>query len=207
MPITYPLTMPTTVRPMRFDMRGRDVVGRSESPFSLAVQTYQHSGNGWRFEIEFSLMTRANAAAMIAFLDANRGGVGSFLAGDPSWSAPLGTGVGTPLVNGVNAIRSTTLATKGWGASQVVLKAGDLFQLGTGATTRLYRNLTDATTDGSGNVTLDIWPPLRAATANNDPIVISNPRGIWRMADGSRGYEVVPPFSYKIAFAAIEKLP
>lgn len=207
MTISYPLTLPTTVLPDSFTLRQMDVVAVSRSPFSLAQQVYQHSGSCWMAELSWPILTQAEAAEIIAFLDSLRGAYGTFLMGDPIFTAPQGTGAGTPLVSGTNAVRSTTLATKGWTASSAVLKAGDLIQLGSSSTTRLYRALKDSTADGSGNATLDIWPPLRAAAANNDPIVTSSPKGLWRLTSNERQYEIIKPRFFKIALAAVEALP
>jgi hypothetical protein len=207
MAITYPLALPTTVGLDLFTLRQMDVVAISRSPFSLAQQVYAHSGACWMAELSWPILTQAQAAEIIAFLDSLRGVYGTFTMGDPVFTAPTGTGLGTPLVNGANAIRSTTLATKGWTPSSQVLKGGDLFQLGSAGTSRLYRNLTTVTADGSGNATLDIWPPLRAAAANNDAIVTSNPKGLWRLASNERQYEVVKPRFFRIALAAVEALP
>ncbi len=58
-------------------------------------------------------------------------------------------------------------------------------QLGTGSTARLYRQLVDTNSDGSGNVTLTLWPKVTLANvqADNAPIVVNNTQGVFRLDD------------------------
>lgn len=205
MTISYPLTCPTTVKFESFTLRGMDVVASSTSPFSRVQQVYQHSGACWMAEVAWPLLKVNEVAEIIGFLDSLRGTYGYFLMGEPLYTIQ-GTGAGTPLVNGLHSARATSLATKGWTPASLVLRAGDLFQIGTGSSTRLYRNLTNATADGSGNVTLDIWPPLRATLTGDNPLTTTSPKGIWRLASNERGYDIVRPNKYRVAFAAVEYL-
>ena len=90
----------------------------------------------------------------------------------------LGIAGGTPFVMGGSQI-GKTLVTDGWPNSVTVLKAGDLFQV----ENSLYMNLTDASSNGSGQATLDIWPTARTP-ADNAPLVVSAPKNLWRLSKG-----------------------
>lgn len=113
-----------------------------------------------------------------------------------------GTATGTPLVNGAaqgvlyDAVKNTwsqSLVTDGWTASQAtILKAGDVFTIaGAYAVNpktkaalpylQTFVALTNAASDGSGNATLSISPPIiasgpyktvTAAPADNAAIVV-----------------------------------
>lgn len=206
MAISYPVQIPSTIAPSSFVLRSCDATAMSVSPFTMAQQVYRHQGQYWEADVAFPPLVRADAYAVIAALDSLKGSYGTLVYGDPLHTAPVGTGSGTPRVSGTNAIRSETLATKGWSAGSAVLKAGDLFQLGSGSTTRLYRNLKDVSADGSGNATLDIWPALRAVAADSDTITVTLPQGIWRLADPHRAYSAQVGQYYAISFSLREAL-
>jgi hypothetical protein len=55
-------------------------------------------------------------------------------------------------------------------------------QLGTGTAQRLYKVLTDANSDSSGNATFDIFPTLREGVSDSQPITTSNCMGTFRLA-------------------------
>lgn len=201
MAINYPLNFPSGLAPSSVRWYETNVVVTTASQFTLQRQTYEFDGSGWGLEITYDPLYRSEAQPLIAFLSSLRGTRGTFLFGDTLFSTPLGTGAGTPKVKGAGQT-GFTLETDGWSNNQLVLKAGDLFQIDQ----RLYRNLTDATSDGSGNATLDIWPRLRGHGDNAD-IVVTSPKGLFRLSepvvltmDGTRNQ------LFPITFAAVEAL-
>jgi hypothetical protein len=108
-------------------------------------------------------------------------------------------------VLGAHAARVKTIAMDGFSAAATV-KAGDWFQIGSGANTHLHKVVQDATADGSGLLTLEIWPRTRAALADNDTFVTSSAKGIWRLAENSRRWTLEDVRIGGIAVAAIEAL-
>jgi hypothetical protein len=179
MPITYPISIPTspTVSSVRWIQEQSTYV--DESPFSFARQVQVFSGERWKIEVSVDPMTRAEAATWSAFLASLRGPYGTFLFGDELYKSQLGVGGGTPLINGAGQA-GYTLATDGWPNSTLVLKAGDMFQIS--GTNYIYQVLTNATTNGSGQVTLDVWPRMRSF-ADNTPIIYSNWKGLFALED------------------------
>lgn len=201
MSISYPLSIPTSPKPSAVRWFEINVVGQSISPYTLQRQVYEWPGSAWGIQVAIDPLTREEAANWIAFLSALRGTRGTFYFGDILFSAPRGTGSGTPKVNGANQT-GFSLVTDGWANNSGVLKAGDMLQIDNA----LYRNLTDVTSDGSGNATLDIWPRLRGH-ADNSNIVTSNPKGVFRLNDNNvttqdAGRNQV----YNISFQAAEAL-
>ena len=79
-----------------------------------------------------------------------------------SGKAPNGAGGGTPLVNGATQ-SGTSLITDGWPNSTLVMRAGDCFKLD--SLNILYRVTADGTSDGSGNLTLSINPPIASGNS------------------------------------------
>ena len=128
---------------------------------------------------------------------------GTFLLGDPLGSTVRGVGTGTPLVKGASQT-GNSLITDGWTASQTgILKAGDYFQLGTGSSSKLYKVLADANSDGSGDATFDIWPSINTAVANDSALTIASAKGVFRLASNEMGFDLKQAQFYGIAFSAI----
>jgi hypothetical protein len=206
MPIVFPLALPASPEIRRVQFGGRSVVGASQSPFDLSEQVFPWAGRAWRASVALPVMVGAQAAPWRAFFASLNGREGTFLMGDPFNTTPRGVASGTPLVDGA-AQAGSSLATKGWDNSVTgILLKGDYFQLGSGATARLYVVLNDADSDGAGLATLDIWPPLRASPADSEALVINSPAGLWRMATNILDWDTDEAALYGISFDAAEAL-
>ena len=203
MAISYPRNPPAGT-PKRISFRLNSVVGASVSPFTGSQQIYAHQGQFWSAEVELPPMLAATAEAWLGFLLSLNGREGTFLMGDPTRASSRGIGTGTPLVKGASQT-GNTLLTDGWTAGQTgILKAGDYIQLGSGTSTRLHKLREDADSDGSGNATLEIWPRLRSAPADNAAITVSSAKGHWRLADNEQGWSIEEAGVYGISFACVE---
>ena len=83
-----------------------------------------------------------------------------------SGKAAHGAGGGSPLVKGASQ-SGTSLITDGWTASRTgVMKAGDCFTIA--GVDVLFRVTADANSDGSGDSTLSILPPIVAGSSPAD---------------------------------------
>jgi len=205
MALTYPLALPAKT-PVRMQFRANSVVGVSISPFSGEQQVYAHQGDGWECDVSLPPMKRADAEAWVGFLLGLNGREGTFYLGDPVNTSPRGVGTGTPLVKGASQT-GKTLLTDGWTAGQTgIMKAGDWLQLGTGASSRLHKVVQDANSDGSTNATLEIWPRLRESPADNAAIVISSPKGVFRLASNTREWSIERAGIYGLGFTCTEAL-
>ena len=93
--------------------------------------------------------------------------------GHQMFTTTLGAGGGTPLVAGASQT-GASIATDGWPATTLVLKAGDLVTFATGATV-VYDITADVTSDGAGLATLPVSPNVFAggSPGNNDAIAIT----------------------------------
>jgi hypothetical protein len=126
----------------------------------------------WQVSLSWQGKTRAQLAAIIAFCLAQRGQYGSFLLSIPAAViAPLGKLGGSPVVNG-GGIVGNSVSTRGWTPSITgVLKAGDFISFyGHG---KVYMVTADASSDGSGNATLTIEPPLLVSPADGAAVQTS----------------------------------
>ena len=86
------------------------------------------------------------------------------------WFGGLGPLVNTVRVKGAGQT-GNTLITDGWPASVTVLKAGMFVTVAD----QLLQLTSNATTNGSGEVTLTFKPALRVAPADNAVIEYKNP--------------------------------
>jgi hypothetical protein len=207
MAISFPLSMPSAPGFQRFNLSANNIAGISSSPFTAQAQTYEWPGEFWSLDLALPPMKRDQAQAWVAFLVSLRGVIGTFYIGDDSVAAPAGIATGTPLVNGAQSAGSKTLATKGWTHNITgILKAGDYIQVGTGSAKRLYMVLTDASSNGSGLATLDIFPRLREGVSDGQVITISACKGTFRLPDNKRTWTVDQAMIYGIDFQAVEAL-
>lgn len=205
MAISFPLSLPDTTSFISCVITAQSVVAVSESPFTFASQVQRHVGQRWMAELVLKPMKRAAAEPWLAFLTSLNGPEGSFLIGDPLGATGRGTLTGTPLVKGASqtgqdlAIDGATAGVTGW------IKAGDWVQLGTGSTSRLHKQLVDADSDGSGNVTLTLFPRLRAAPADNAAVTVASCKGVFRLVPGQpSSWQADRAGVYSIGFSAVE---
>lgn len=187
---TYPLDFPTAgISAIMHRPQSAVAVGRSPYSGKGDVQVYSGQMRLWTVDI-----TPPNVAADIAELEAFflklNGPEGTFLLGDPKRPSPRGaysSGSDTPLVKSdgggsPNQAGDRVLVTDGWRNNGTgLLLEGDLIQLGSAGTASLHTVLTDVDSDGSGEAEIDIWPRLRRTPSDNDALVLSSPKGLWKL--------------------------
>lgn len=206
---SYPLSFPTTkgIQSVRFT--ARSVIGVSTSPFNFKQQVYRHQGERFEADVQLPPMTRAEAEAFNAFRLRLRGQFGTFLLGDPAASTPRGTAssnAGTPLVNGASQT-GDSLDIDGLPTSETgYLLAGDYIQLGSAASSQLYKVLEDVDTNASGEATLNIYPALRSSPSDDASVLVSNCKGVFRLATNEMGWDINEAQIYGIVIPAVEAL-
>jgi hypothetical protein len=204
MAISYPLSMPTNTRIRSIELRAVNAVAYSRSPFTFAGQAFAYAGQMWQADVTLPPMKRADAEQWVAWLVSLRGSLGTFLLGDPLGCVARGVATGTPLIKGGSQTGGTinidgaTSGVTGW------LKAGDYVQIGSGGTARLHKVLQDANSDGSGNVTLELWPHVRTAPADNAAVTASSAKGLFRLASNEQAWSINEASIYGITFSAME---
>ena len=209
MAISYPLSLPTASGFARITLRAVNAVSISESPFTFKQQIIAHSGQRWEAEVTLPPLKRADAEEWVGFLMSLNGSKGTFLLNDPIGGTPRGSASsapGTPVVNGADQT-GDSLTIDGCPASATgYLKRGDYIQLGGGSTATLHKVLTDVDTDGSGQATIDIWPYIRNAPADDATVVVSNAKGLFRLATNQTDWSINEAALYGITFAAFEAI-
>jgi len=201
MAIMYPLTFPNRPAPSRFSIEPASFSGMTQSPWTASQQVQLNQGQMWTISADYPPMNENDARDWLATLLAMRGQYGTVLFGNPTMKSPRGNWGSAPTVDGAGQT-GQQLAVGGLPADAII-RAGDFFQLGDGSAAKLHTVVQDATADGSGLATLDVWPRLRSMPGNGDAITTSSPRGVFRLAGPSISMQF-EPFRYGFSLQLIE---
>jgi hypothetical protein len=204
MTISYPLTLPTHTGIAAISLRAVNAVVYSRSPFTFAGQAFAYPGQMWQADVTLPPMKRADAEQWVAWLLSLRGQLGTFLLGDPLGATARGTPTGTPLVKGAGQTGGTLEIDGATSSVTNWLRAGDYIQLGSGSSARLHKVLQNVNSDGSGNVSLDIWPHIRTAPADNAAVTVSGAKGLFRLATNEQDWSIDAASIYGVTFSAME---
>ncbi len=207
MSISYPLSLPTSVKPNRTTWGLDSVVGNLESIYTKQQHVQEQDGERWAIELDFPVMEIAEAGAFRSFMAKLRGVYGTFLYGDVTRASAQGNPAGTGRVNGASQT-GNNLVTDGWTASVTDLfKEGDWIQLGSGSSSKLHMVVEDVDSDGSGNATLKIVPELRDSPADDAVITYSDCKGVFRLQSNSVAvFSTSGPDHTRIRIKAVEAL-
>ena len=207
MTISYPLDPPLEEF-SEVDVEPIDVNEAQIATFTGQDRVQQFEGDYWKITVRYRNLDVTLGRPVTAFVQALRKSIGTFVVEFPGYGQPLGAAAGlvaSPLVDGASQagnrvlnIKNATASTAGW------LLAGDIMQVGPDTRPHWHTVLTDVTTDGTGKASIDIWPALRRDVANNDPIVLTNPRGLCRLVS-STVIQIRPPVLYDLVLECREK--
>jgi len=204
---TYPLTMPTSPGFIRSEWTISRATAVSSSPFTYSQQVHRFTGCQWRTTVSLPPMKREQAVEWQAFFMQVQGQFGTFLMGDPDASSVRGTISNTIAVNGAHSVGAYDITIDGADTSESQLfKKGDYVQFNSGATSKLHMIIADVASDGSGNATLTIEPPLSAALDNNATITYSSPKAVMRMTDNELTWSANHISLYGVSFSCEEVL-
>lgn len=148
------------------------------SPLTNAVQTVGRKGSLWRATLQFNNLTGADRATMQAFVTKLNGQEHRFNLHDHSFTR-RGTGGGTLRVNGGNQSGASLVCDGATASITNYLREGDYVSFGN----ELHLITADTNSDGSGNVTLSIAPPIRKSPADDTAIDYTSPvSGVFMLA-------------------------
>jgi len=194
MAISYPLSLPTHTGVAEIELRAKNAVAYSQSPFTFAGQAHAYSGQTWLADVSLPPMQRADAEQWVAWLVSLRGQFGTFLLGDPLNTSPRGT-ASSATITGLTGDSSVSVTMTG------TLLAGDYIQLGSAGTATLHKVLQDQ----SGSGTLEVWPAIRSdhssASAN-----LSSAQGRFRLSTNEQSWSINNASIYGISFSAMEAI-
>lgn len=207
MSITYPVNVPGTLADVaNVKLFMINVVGESESEFTLQGQLAAHQGDRWKIAVECNPMTRAEAEPFVAFLASLRGKYGTFLMGDPQGTSPRGAAGGTPRVRTASQT-GYSIEVYGFTSSATnIMRAGDYVMFGAAGSSRLHKVLQDTNTTSGGRCTLEVWPRVNTAPASGTALVTSSCVATFQLEENTADWEIVPPGIYLLSFAAKERI-
>ena len=192
MAISYPLALPTNIGIANIELRAKNTVAVSMSPFTYKQQTQSYDGQMWEADISLPPMNRDDAETWISFLMSLKGMSGTFLLNDPSAKTVRGTATYAEITGAVGASAVGVVMTG-------TLKAGDYIQLGTASDATLHKVLQDQSGDG----TLEIWPKLRKARSSVSAD-LTNSSGVFRLSANETSWSVNNASFFGISFGAME---
>jgi len=184
MAISYPVSFPKVIREgvaisaSEISLSMVTATSKTNSIFTFDERIQVSDGQRWRLSVSLpASLPRDQAKPWIAFLASLNGVEGTFYFSDHSELEPSGIGGGTPQVNNSGQTGSD-LDIKGLIPDTLgILKAGDYFSINN----NLYMALSDLDSNALGNGTLDIWPYITNAYADNTPIQFTEPTGTFRL--------------------------
>ncbi len=206
---TYPLTMPTTPNFIRSEWGIGKAVAQSQSPFTFSTQVHEFTGAKWYSTVSLPPMNRSQASEWQSFFMQLHGSFGTFLMGDPDAIAlgVQGTISNTIAVSADHAVGAFDVTVDGADTSESQLfKKGDYVQFNSGATSKLHMIIADVASDGSGNATLTIEPPLSATLANNATVTYASPKCVMRMTNNELTWSANHISLYGVSFTCEEVL-
>lgn len=182
----------------------------TRSSYAGVAQSQNWNDGPLILEMTFPPMLRETAERLIAFkasLDLGDGR-NPFLAGIGTQGELMGAGAPAAIRVAIDeAVLSQNLQLKGFQALQTkIFKAGDWLQLGSGMTTRLYKNLYDVDADLLGNATLQIRPGLRLPAFVDDLVTVAPARGIWELIDPDVEWDIDVIGHGRMTLQAIEAM-
>lgn len=208
MAISYPLAFPTTPVPRQITLTRSNVVMADESPFTLQQQIQEHQGQRWAVGVVMPPMKRAKFAVWEAWMASLKGRRGTFLLPVAKLMRDyelLGAGGGSPVVKGASQT-GEELETDGWPNGVKVLKAGDLFSFSVSSVPRFFLALEDVTSDGSGNATIPLWPYIIEAPADDAPLELTSPQGVFRLASNDFAHATDVNGLFTFGFDCVEAI-
>lgn len=188
------IAIPTSIGYESISLRAIQSSAMSQSPFTFKQQVIRFTGDRWEASVVIPPVRREVAEPWVAFLLRCKGPANTFNLGDPTAANSNLGNIATMTITGSLGADSVTV-----GANSGTIKAGDYFQVGTGADAKLYKALNDA---ANGQV-LDIFPRLRAA-ASNTSVDTTAAVGTFRLDSAVQEWEITSPTIYGIEFTCVE---
>jgi hypothetical protein len=193
MPDTFLKDNPTLIQSMSVRMVHANAV--SESPYTLQQQVQSFGGMRWEVDVNLKPLNNQDALAVQAFFVKLSGRKESFeLPMVHSYNANHSTSITGVTVNGNQSQGDSTFDV----TTSTAIPAGRMLEVGG----RCYMN-TD--TSGTGDVTLNIVPPLRTNVSDSAAIDF-NPAGLFRLTADEVAWGISNDLKYGFSFTCVEAI-
>jgi hypothetical protein len=204
-----------------------------ESPFTRHSVYERMAGDRWTVEMEFvSLVTRADARQLRAFMSRLDGRAGCVAVSDPAFHIPsgaIGSGASWGFSDGTGwddgtqwedaALTARVYATASPGEDSIVLdelpasisdaiKPGDQFQVGSvhADVSQLFEAQSLASTDSSGRMRVYVRPRVRTAIVAGTTVIFSRPKGRFRLTSDEPNAVEINPETSNFAVTLVEAI-
>jgi hypothetical protein len=193
-------TLPLPILPSAVTLRSTQPT-RTSLAHSLKRQARTRGAQRWAMRFSWTIINRAAFAPIYAFLFAQRGQADTFTLTVPGHTAPQGTWLGTPVVNGAGQT-GCTVSLRGLTASQAAAaKAGDILKFGH---SKVYMVTADAASDGTGLATVAFQPQLIAAIGDGEALTTTSVPFTVAMASDNLDSPISPGIVYGLDVDFVE---
>ena len=171
------LTLPTLPGFVDVSIKPESAVAVSESSFSKKLQAYDWGGKRWMITATLPVMRPEHGREWEAFFLQLNGRAGTFFFHDPLIMSPKGVAKGEPVF-----VSSTETSVTVGGFSNSTpgqLEKGDWLQI----RDRLYRVITRASSNASGEATFEVWPSVPPSVEEGDRVEVREPKGEFRLVE------------------------
>lgn len=191
-------TFPMHIRPFECSFRPVADATTYQSVFTGTVQSVGGAAQHWVADIDFKNIPLPQARELTAFLWSLNGSATPFWIGDWRKTTPMGSGAGSPVIEGAGQT-GTKVRMRSSLANNLVFCAGDLIQIGS----ELKAVISDVHTNSAGYADMHIVPRLRVSPAHGAAIISNNPMGLFRLMtddieDPSKGKRVLTELSISL---------
>lgn len=180
-------TWPSTVIANSSDWRLVPNTAAFTSPLTGSTRTLGRGGDRWACTLVLKNLSATNRAVLRAFLANLRGQTHRVIVPDHSYTR-RGALTANFVVNGASQTGSSLICDGAATTITNAMMAGDWIRVGD----YLYMVTADANTDGAGNITLSIVPPLRSSPADGAAVNITTPTCRMMLADNTAGWSNIP---------------
>lgn len=165
--------------------RRNDVLFRS----MFGSQSIEVSAPLWETTISAPTQYESTSGAWQTLVMSLKGQVNQLALYNIARPAPLGTMRGTMTLNAGAAQGATTLSIAASEQNAKTLKQGDYLGLGSGTTQQVVVVMADATSNGSGVISVTIEPPIRNAFSSGAAITWDKPCALFRRSDSKSSWD------------------
>lgn len=180
------------ISPSSATLTAKTLAGSSTSPFTGQQQIYAHRGQFWALELSFPPMPVGYAKLWRTWFMNQNGLENSFYYRPilESTSSGVITAADGLDINGAQAAQSTDLDITGPLSTNSLLEVGDFLECNT-QLIQVRGGTLDS--DGSGNLTINIWPYVRDAISDTTTVYHQGPRGLFRLEHSDFSYQQSMP--------------
>lgn len=185
-------------RPAHFEIALRSNVLISASQFTGSIQTVEVPGARWVIAMQLDPAEWSDQAVREGILSQIAGQANRVALWHMARPTPQGTMAGSPTLSATAAAGATSLSIAT--TAGATLLAGDMGKVGS----QLVQVVEPATADGSGAMTANIRPALRAQVASGSAFVWNRPTGLFLLTQQEVRVPYQPSWGGEISLEFVE---